>query len=671
MGNGTEALTCSGSLLVCATLLIFISGIPALIKYISAELAQKTASFLQVAGSLAGLCGAALVLTGEKTETVIIAAYLPFGPLQASADPLAALFLLPIFTITLCCAIYAGGYWPAAANIESVRKLTLFSGFLSASLALLVMAHNAILFLIAWEIMALSCYFVMTTEDAKTEVREAGLLYLITTHIGTLALFAMFSLLRGLCDSFQFPLAGSLDGMSAIASGIFVTALLGFGLKAGLMPLHVWLPAAHANAPSHISALMSGVLIKMGIYGLIRIFSLFNHIPLWWGAVILIAGIVSGIIGVVFAIAQHDLKRLLAYHSIENIGIIAMGIGVALIGQATGNQTLMILGMAGGLLHVLNHATFKALLFLCAGAMIHAAGTREIDLMGGLARRLPMTALYFLVGAVAICGLPPLNGFVSEFLIYLGLFNGVKGGNGQAVPFLALTAPALALIGGLAVACFVKVYGVAFLGFPRTASQSDSHECGWQMQTPMALLALICIFIGLFPQAIARYLEAAIFSWQPTVAITTNRLEQNAPLIWLSILSMLLLGLILIAAAFIIKRCRTSPQATAVTWDCGYLRPSPSMQYSASSFAEILVKLFNGLLQPEWKKPAISGNFPKGTHFASHVPETALELLFLPLLERANSKLAIIRRLQHGQLHLYILYIFVTLVLLLVWAQLA
>ncbi|HEX9078664.1 MAG TPA: proton-conducting transporter membrane subunit, partial [Desulfuromonadaceae bacterium] len=651
-----------------AVMLASLAGLPGLFIRDLAR-GQRIATFFILIASLTGLSGAGIAIATGRPEAFTIDWSLPFGPGEIGIDRLSALFLLPIFIISSCCALYATEYWPAAANPRSARKLSFFFGILTGALAMLVIARESTLFLMAWEVMALSCYFVLTADDGNPEVREAGELYMITTHIGTLALFALFALLRSASGFSRFPAAGALDGGSAMAAGIFVAAFLGFGLKAGLMPLHIWLPSAHANAPSHISALMSGVLIKMGIYGLIRTYSFFDHLPLWWGASVLSVGALSGILGVAFAIAQHDLKRLLAYHSIENIGIIAIGIGVALIGRAIGSPLLTVLGMAGALLHVLNHATFKALLFLCAGAVIHGLRTREIDLMGGVARRAPWTAFFFLVGAVAICGLPPLNGFVSEFLIYLGLFNGVRVAGGTAVSFLALAAPSLALIGGLAVACFVKVYGAVFLGLPRTSSAADVHEVGWSMRAPMGLLALICALVGLFPPAVTGLLEGAVSTWQPALSRGEEPLSAVAPLWWLTILGLALLCVILLTAVYFARRLASSPQSAGLTWDCGYLRPSPRMQYSASSFAEMLVKLFGGVLRPHWKRPAIAGPFPQSGQFASHVPEAVLELVFLPFLERANTRLGAIRRLQHGQLHLYIFYNFVTLILLLIWAR--
>ncbi len=347
-------------------------------------------------GSLAGVSGALIALLTPINQTFTIEWGLPFGPAMIGIDPLSAIFLLAIFTVTGCSAVYSVGYWPAAKHAHNIRRLTLFTGLLAASISVVVMARDGILFLLAWEVMALSAYFTIVTEDEKPEVREAGNLYIITTHIGTLALFALFSLLGSVNGSYSFPATASLSAGTGLSAAVFAVALFGFGLKAGMMPLHVWLPSAHANAPSHISAILSGVMLKVGIYGMIRVFSFYSDVPVWWGCVVLAFGVVSGVIGVAFAIGQHDLKRLLAYHSIENIGIILMGIGVALIGQAAGNQPMMLLGMAGALLHVLNHATFKSLLFLGAGSVIHASGTREIDLMGGVWRRLPWTATFFL-----------------------------------------------------------------------------------------------------------------------------------------------------------------------------------------------------------------------------------------------------------------------------------
>jgi hydrogenase-4 component B len=411
---------------------------------------------------------------------------------------------------------------------------------------------------------------------------------------------------------------------------------------------------------------LSGVVLKVGIYSLVRIFSFFAEVPLWWGMLILALGAVSGIVGVAFAIGQHDLKRLLAYHSIENIGIILMGMGVALMGQSVGSNAMMLLGMAGALLHVVNHATFKALLFLGAGSVIHAIRTREIDVMGGLMRRLPWTAGFFLVGAVAICGLPPLNGFVSELLVYLGFLRGVTTQNGFAAGASAMGAPALALIGGLAAACFVKVFGVVFLGAPRSQGAAEGHEAPLPMLGAMTILALVCFIVGLIPWLIGPLLQRAVIGWRPSMALFPEPIATVGGLWWVSGAAITLLLVVFFLAYMLKIRLSRLPRGEAETWGCGYTAPTTRMQYTASSFAEMLVHIFRSVLQPGFHPPKIRGPFPQESRFSSHVPETMLDLLYIPLLRRLYDKTAPIRRMQSGHLHIYILYTFLTLIILMV-----
>lgn len=647
-------------LLTSALLLAALSGAPLLFLRSRPVTGQRISVIIILIASLLGIVGALLTLLTGNSSGYDLQLALPFGPHSLIFDPLSALFSLPILLVAACCSVYSLGYWPAQKHPRTIRKTTFFFGLLVAALLWVLLARSTALFLAGWEIMALAAYFVLTTDDSEAEVRAAGSLYMICTHTGTLALFGLFALLHSVSGSSALPVAGSLSATGGSATAILILALLAFGLKAGIMPLHVWLPGAHANAPSHISAIMSGIILKIGIYGLVRILSLFHDIPLWWGVTILTLGAMSGVIGVAFAIGQHDLKRLLAYHSIENIGIICIGIGVALIGVTNGSKVMILLGMAGALLHVINHALFKALLFLGAGSVIHATGTREIDQLGGLLRSMPLTTLFFLTGAVAICGLPPLNGFVSELLIYLGMFQGAIGDRGAAA--VALTAPFLALIGGLAVACFVKVFGVVFLGVPRTVQARQAHESDRSMLTPMAVLALLCLLIGLLPAVLAPLLDRAVTAWHPALSTSSIRLATQAPLPWLSLLGIAVLVLLVVLSRL---NRRTAADPTSETWGCGYLAPTSRMQYSASSFAEMLVSLFSGLLKPHSHSPTISGTFPKTARFASHVPEAVLELLYAPFLVWANEKLAGFRKLQHGHLHLYIFYILLTLVVLL------
>jgi hydrogenase-4 component B len=519
----------------------------------------------------------------------------------------------------------------------------------------------------AWEVMALSAFFLVSTEDHERPAREAGWIYLVATHTATLALFALFALLRAAAGSFALAPLEEGAASPALLTAVFVLALVGFGLKAGIMPLHVWLPSSHAIAPSHVSAIMSGVIIKMGVYGLFRVTSLLPKPPLEWGEIVLGLGVVSGVLGVVFAIAQHDVKRLLAYHSIENVGIIVMGLGLALIGRSAGRPDLVVLGAAGGLLHVWNHALFKSLLFLGAGSVIHATHTREIDHLGGLGRRMPYTALCFLVGAVAICGLPPLNGFVSEFLVYLGLFGSLARGEGPGAAGAALAAPALALIGALALACFVKVYGAVFLGTARSAHADHAHESDVRMLAPMGVLVACCFVIGLAPVLVVPLLDQAVSAWAPDLPGAGPRLAELAPLGWVSVMGVLLVTALQQVGAILWQRLRHSEVAVGPTWGCGYAAPTPRMQYTSSSFAEMLVGLFARVLRPHTRRPAVEGLFPQATAFHSEVPDTVLDGAVLPAFGFGAWLFSWVRVFQRGSIQTYLLYIFLALIALLLW----
>ncbi|HEV3005488.1 MAG TPA: proton-conducting transporter membrane subunit, partial [Pirellulales bacterium] len=464
------------------------------------------------------------------------------------------------------------------------------------------------------------------------------------------------------------------EGISAeMANAIFLLALVGFGIKAGIMPLHIWLPSAHANAPSHVSALMSGVLIKMGIYGLVRVSTFFPQPPVWWGGLVLALGAISGILGVAYAIGQHDLKRLLAYHSIENIGIIAMGLGLALVGRSLGRVDWVVFGVAGALLHVWNHALFKSLLFYSAGSVIHAVHTREMDELGGLSKRMPLTASCFLVGAIAICGLPPLNGFVSEFLIYNGLFRTLGiGRQAGSWPAAALAAPGLALIGALAAACFIKAFGTVFLGAGRSEHARHVHESPASMVVPMFVLVLCCAVIGFLPTAVAPVLDRAISAWTAPAGdidpMSTNVYPLAAwpPLRAIALAAFVLLAALAAGAVFWL-RSRAAGVDSSVTWGCGYASPTPRMQYTSSSFAEMLVNQFRWALWPVVRSPRIDTTFPGEARFESDVPEGVLDRLVWPAMRWLAQRLSWFRVFQQGSVQAYLLYIFAILVLLLVW----
>jgi hydrogenase-4 component B len=587
---------------------------------------------------------------------------------RLGVDVLTGLFAVPVFLVGGLGSIYGLPYWSPREHARNGRRLRFCYGLLVASLVWITLARDGITFLVAWEVMALTNFFLVTTEDEDRAVRGAGWLFLLYSHVTILGLFALFLLQREIGGDFAFRSlqAGAPEGLR---TAIFVLALVTFGVKAGAMPLHSWLPAAHASSPSHVSALMSGVVIKMGIYGLVRTSSLLDSPPVSWGIALLAIGSLSAFFGVVFALSQHDIKRLLAYHSIENIGIILLGLGLAMVGRSVGRLDWVLLGMAGCLLHVWNHALFKSLLFFGAGSVVHATGTRDLERMGGLARRMPATATLFLVGSLAICGLPPFNGFVSELFVYLGL---VRAGVTPGSAWVALPAPVLAATGALAVACFVKVLGVVFLGSPRSADAEGVHESPKSMLVPMAVLAVACAVLGAAPGLVAPALERGAEAWAGE-PLAGQSLAALAPLRWVSIAAAALGVATVVLALAVVPVCRRARrrQPGLATWGCGYAASSPRVQYTASSFAQIITSRFAWALWPKVHRPTLAGIFPAPTTFASHVGDSVLDRLLMPISRGALRFTASFRSLPQGQLQRYILYILAVLVPLLIWAMAA
>jgi hydrogenase-4 component B len=649
-----------------AILCAAVSGLPGLILSRTSPYGQRVAGGFMCCSALLGLAGAGLVLySGENLSCAF--PWQAMGNAIIGIDALSAFFLVPVFLMGGLGSIYGLGYWSQSRHPSNSRKLTLFWGLLVSGMAILVISKHAMAFLLGWEIMALSAFFLVTTEDNRTECRSAGWIYLIATHIGTLILFALFALWRSKTGSYLFQPIGNNSINLGLMNVFFVLAIIGFGLKAGIMPFHFWLPAAHATAPSHVSAMLSGVVLKMGVYGLVRWLSLFPSPPYAWGSIIITLGFVSGLLGVVFAIAQHDLKRLLAYHSVENIGIILIGLGVAMLGRSANRPELVVLGMAGCFLHVWNHCFFKSLLFLCAGSVVHHTHTRQIDQLGGLAKKMPWTAALFLIGAVAICGLPPLNGFISELFVYLGLFQIVTGETNALAA--AVSVPVLAMIGALAGACFVKVYGTVFLGNPRSHNTKHCHESALSMRWPMVILAAVCVLIGIAPMLVSNGIDRAIAVWNPVIGLNPLSLTTVTPLIKISILALILITGIVVATIFIMyrntKATNPSVLANTGTWDCGYACPTNQMQYTASSFAQSIVTLFQWVLRPREHNPHLTGIFPKPVHMSSHIDEIVLDRILLPISRITGRCTGWFHRFQQGLIQQYILYILITIFLML------
>lgn len=599
-----------------------------------------------LAGASCALLAAGAVLSGHPTWAWRSGWTVGGEHLLVRLDEIAAFFLLLLAVVGSAGAVYSREYWSGKSRPGSARAGRMWWNAMILSMGLVLTAGNGLHFLLAWECFAVSAYFLVTLDRADGGVRSAGWIYLAASHAGTLALFALFAALASHTGTWELGPAQHLPDLAHL----YWVALLGFGIKAGVFPLHIWLPAAHASAPSHVSALMSGVAIKMGIFGLVR-FGSWLPLPAGAGWVVTGLGCASAVLGVAFALGQHDLKRLLAYHSVENIGIILMGLGFAMIAAAQGRPEWGVLALAGGLLHVWNHGLFKALLFLGAGSVLHSCGTREMSRLGGLWRTMPWTAAFFTLGAMAICGLPPLNGFVSEWLVFSGLFDAGRH-PGDAVLAAVPAAVLLGATGALALACFVKVCGVVFLGAPRSEAAARAHECGPGMRGAMAVLAGGCLAIGLAPALLWPMLmrvAAAWFGLAPPLDIP-NRLTPLGT-------AHALIALTVLAAGTLAHAALRSRTARAVTWDCGYREPTARMQYTAGSFAGIITGWFDWVLKPEVHDTPPEGFFPARASRTSHTPETVLDLFVRPWGRYILRLSDLARGFQHGRTQAYILYL--------------
>ncbi len=615
-----------------------------------------------------GLVGSLAILTGSMAPALSLGwSIVPRSSAALAADPLTAAFLLPLFLLSVVAPLYGLSYWPQREHPDDGQKLRFFFGLLTGSMVIVTMARDGVLFLVAWETMALSAYFLVTTEGSKKPVQSAGWTYLIATHTGTLAILAMVLLLGQSTGSFSWAPWDQAHLPAGTSALVFVLALIGFGFKAGLVPFHFWLPGAHASAPSHVSAVLSAVMLKMGVYGFLRITSLMPSVPAWWGATTVAIGAVTALTGVALAVGQGDLKRLLAYSSIENVGIVYMGVGTALLGVAEGRPVWALLGLAGAIFHVWNHSVFKALLFLSAGSVVHAAGTREMDRMGGLLPHLPQTGLGFGIGAAAVSGLPPLNGFVSEWLIYVALFSVWTDGQ-PAFALFGIAIPVLAMTGALATASFVKVFGTVFLGSPRGAAGAALHERPG-MARPVLVLAVGCLLLGLGAPWLAPLLERAVYSWNPALAKTDTRILAVAPLQWITVFGLFLVGS-LVVGFLALRRARTTRGfRTGLTWDCGYAAPTSRMQYTGRSFGQWLgEKLLPRRLGPSVRRQEPRGLFPTIARFSASTPDPFHARLYAPAFSMWADRLSRLRWLQQGRIGVYLLYILIALVGLLGWS---
>ncbi len=647
--------------------------------------------------ALAALCGvvacASALASGAAAANEsfeLFPSLVPYVQFSVRLDPLSAFFGCIVSLLAFALSLYSLGYAPGFFGRKNVGVLGAFYNVLLLSTTLVFLASNAFFFLIVWEIMALTAYCLVSFEHEHEETRRAGVLYFVMSHIGTGCLILGFLLLFQAAggrapEDFGFSNFHLIGGTLSPAKrdAIFLLFLFGFGFKAGIVPLHIWLPAAHPVAPSNVSAFMSGVLIKTGIYGMTRVFFDFlGTPPNWWGVTVLAIGTVSAVLGVLYALMEHDLKRLLAYHSIENIGIILMGLGAALMFLHSGHPLLASLALIAGLYHTVNHAVFKALLFLGAGAVLHATHTRNMEEMGGLAKRMRWTAIFFLVGAVAISALPPLNGFVSEWLTYQSLLQGFGTTPSLIRLMFPLSGAMLALTGALAAACFVKAFGITFLAQPRSEHARHAREASFTMLLGQGILTAACVFLGLFPTVVLRLFDPVTqlltgeqLSRQLSVA-NGLVLTASTSTAWSGSVSTLgiflvLLGLLAAPLLLWVLFARRSRTRVGPTWDCGLSGLTPQMEYTATGFSKPLRMIFKALFRPRrevQREYDFSPYFTTTLRFESHVEEVFQTRIYRPLNRMVLRISRRLRALQAGSIQAYLIYIFLTLLLLLLFA---
>lgn len=645
--------------------------------------ANGWSSIFAIIGSLWGIAFAcSSFFTNRDIIFDLVQSPFPLLSFSFAIDSLSVFFIFTISLITLFCSIYGIGYMKHFYKKYSISAFGFFYHLFILGMILVVTVSNGIFFLIVWEIMSIASYFLVVYDHHNENNVNAGFLYLVMTHIGTVFIIVAFLLLYKHTGSFDFTLIKSAAGLipQSVKNAVFVLAMIGFGTKAGLIPFHIWLPSAHPAAPSHVSGLMSGVMIKTGIYMMIRIFiDLLQPIPTWWGLSVLVIGSVSAVLGVLYALTEHDIKRLLAYHSIENIGIILLGVGSALTFSSLGMMPLSVLGLTAALFHTLNHATFKSLLFLGAGSVINQTHTRNMEEYGGLIAYMPQTAVFFLVGSMAISALPPFNGFFSEWLTFQSLFQGIIQLSAIGKFIFILSAGALALTGGLALACFVKAFAATFLARPRSTEIRNTKESPVSLLVGMGALSALCLLFGIFSSyvvsivakvgnSLSVFLQAPSFVSSfpgPAISIGDGFAAVSAPALFVFLALVILLALLFFANAL----NRKQKVSFAATWDCG-TDLTPRMEITAMGFARSIVVIFQNLLRTNMKREVEyhdpeTRHFPKSISVISDTHNMYEQYFYKPLHNLTNEAALQVKKIQSGNVNAYMLYILIALIVLL------
>jgi formate hydrogenlyase subunit 3/multisubunit Na+/H+ antiporter MnhD subunit len=654
----------------CAWLALGLAGLaaPRNLFYISKLLFPLGAAV----GVLAGLTS--LSFLGSGAQTAVLAIGLPDLPFHLRLDNLAAVFVLLVGFASAGISIFAAGYFRKGEGAAPGLMCLQYHIFL-ASMLLVLLADDGYAFMVAWEAMALSSFFLVTTEHRHAEIRRAGYLYLLIAHVGAISILLSFGVMTSGSGDYSFAGMRAQEHPPFWASVAYLLALAGFGAKAGLLPVHVWLPEAHPAAPSPVSAMMSGVMLKTAIYGLLRVcFDLLGEPLWWWGVVALAVGLASALFGVLYSTVQSDMKRLLAYSSIENIGLLAVALGLTLIFHAYRMEALAALALTALLYHCLAHAGFKSLLFLCTGSVLHATKERSLGKLGGLIHRMPWVAWLALAGVIAGAGLPPLSGFVSEWLLLQAFLFSPGLPHSWLNMLVPVAAAVVALVAALAGFAMVKFYGIVFLGQMREEALKDAHDAGSWERAGLVWLAGLTLLLGVLPSAVIGSIDAATrqllgtgladrireHGWWLLAPISPDR-ASYAPLVFLAVIAAaVLLGRELVHR-FYHGRLRRSP-----AWDCGYVFQGPRAQDTAEGFSQPIRRIFEPMFRMERHFPTIRDEKP---YYSVKVEDHFWHWLYLPVARAAEGISRLVIRLQGGRIAIYLLYSFLTLIFLLLAAR--
>ena len=626
-------------------------------------------------GALAGLvlAAAGVIALGAPAQALVVPLGLPDLPFHLRLDALSAFFLILLGAVGAAISVFSAGYFRSSEGTAPGLVCFHYHVFL-ASMALVLLADDAYVFMVAWESMALSSYFLVTTEHRIAEIRRAGFLYLLIAHVGAIGILLCFGVLQGGSGDYSFDAMRSAKLAGHWPSAAFLLALFGFGAKAGILPLHVWLPEAHPAAPSPASALMSAVMLKTAIYGLLRVsFDLLDAQLWWWGVIALSLGLATALFGVVFAAVQTDMKRLLAYSSIENIGIIVCGIGLTVIFKSHGKTLLAAITMTAVLYHALNHAFFKSLLFLATGSVLHATRERSLGKLGGLIHRMPWVAWLALVGTLAISGLPPLNGFVSEWLLLQAFLFTPSLPQSFVNMLVPVAAAALALAAALAAYVMVKFYGIVFLGQPREPGLAQAHDAGRLERVGLVFLAAGCVLLGLFPVQVIALLDpvnemlvgstagrGVAQNWLLLAPINADRASYSPLIVFLVV------GAIVLLTTLLVRRFYHGRVRRADPWDCGFPLQTPRMQDTAEGFGQPIRQVFEPFFRLQRQLPSPFDAAPK---YSARADDHWWHWLYLPIARAAEACGRFFGLIQQGRISVYLTYSFVTLLVLLLFVQ--